>query len=269
MSSVTGSYTYGQFVSNEAELSRLESQATVAWAVESRALVRAGLRRGMDVLDAACGPGFITARIADIVGPDGSMIGADINQDLLAVARSHPRRDEAAAVDFRCMDVYEIDLPAASVDFVYARFLFQHLERPARAVEQIRRVLRPGGRVSIIDVDDGVLGILPEPPGFSEFAALAAESQRRRGGDRRIGRKLGHLLKAAGFGDLEIEISVVTSEQIGMQAFLDITTGFKREIVSEAQRPAAEKALESIYRHALAADGLGTVGVYCVSGAAP
>lgn len=262
MSPHTGSYAYGTFASNEAELARLESQATVAWALEKQMLAQAGLRAGMAVLDLACGPGFITERIAHVVGPEGRVIGLDINPDLLDVARSRPAAAGAAELDFRCMDTYDMALAEASVDFVYARFLFQHLARPQRALAQIRRVLRPGGTVNIVDVDDGILGLWPEPPGYAEFTRMVAEAQRRRGGDRLVGRKLGYLLKTAGFSDVRLDVAVITTDRIPMRSFLDITTGFKRELVPPSQRPAAEETLERIYAHALAGEAFGIVGVY-------
>ncbi len=266
MSTQTGSYTYGTFASNEAELARLESQATVAWPLEKQMLSQAGLSPGMDVLDLACGPGFITERIGQMVAPGGSVIGGDINEGLLDIARRRTGAVGSTAVTFQYMDTYDMALPAASVDFVYSRFLFQHLEFPQRVMAQISRVLRPGGTVSIIDVDDGILGILPEPPGYEQFTRMVAESQARRGGDRNVGRKLGYLLKHAGFQDVRIDVSVVTSDQISMQSFLDITTGFKRELVPSARRPAAEAALEKIYAHALSNEAFGIVGVYSVTG---
>ena len=140
MSKTTGSYSYGEFASNEAELARLEGQATVAWELERGMLEQAGLKPGMQVLDLACGPGFITNRIAELVQPEGAVTGIDLNEQLLAVAQSRQGDAATSPVRFLKGDVYDLDLPAESFDFVYARFLLQHLESPVRALEQAGKV---------------------------------------------------------------------------------------------------------------------------------
>ncbi len=251
MSSESGTYRFGEFTSDEAELERLERQATVAWDMERRMLLEAGLKPGMWVLDLACGPGFISSRIAETIQPGGTVTGVDVNDHLMAIAEERHARGHAPNVTFHKMNVYDLDLPEGRFDFVYARLLFQHLEFPQQAFEQIKKVLRSGGRACIMDVEDALLSIFPEPPMLQDFARLAAERQRQAGGDREAGRKLGYYFKAAGFRDIAVRALVVTSEQLGMRLLLDITTGFKHELVPEAERETAMAQLEDIYEHAL------------------
>lgn len=269
MTSQGGTYAFGSFSSNKTELARLERQAAVAWDLERGMLEQAGLRPGMDVLDLACGPGFISSRIAQLVQPGGTVVGADVNEELLAIAQHRRDAGQAEGVTFRKMDVYEPDLPESSFDFVYARFLFQHLQSPQRAIEQAKRLLRPGGRVCLVDSDDDLLCIFPEPTGFRDFTRLAARYQQEAGGDRTAGRKLGYYLKAAGFEDLAIRVAMVTGDQIGMKPFLDITTGFKHELVPQELRQAVRVQLATIYEQAQQPGTFAQVGVFFVSARKP
>lgn len=270
MTSRFGSYAFGRFASNDAELERLERQAALAWALEREHLLAAGLSPGMRVLDLACGPGFISRRIAEIVGPEGSVHGIDLNGELLETAEHVARRwaegsEPRADLSFGRMDVYELDRPERPFDFVYARFLFQHLDRPADALRRIRRVLRPGGTILIADVDDGIFSMMPEPAELGAFLTLAAECQAGLGGDRTVGRKLAHYLKRTGFEDVRPNVALVTTDEIGLDAFLAITTRFKLELIDTDRRAEAEAMLDRIAAQAAADDADALVGVYAVA----
>ena len=271
MSSDFGSYTFGTFTSNGAELERLERQAAVAWELERVHLLGAGLAPGMRVLDLACGPGFISRRIAEIVGPEGSVCGIDLNGDLLetaAIVARHwaDRPEPRAELSFTQMNVYELDLSQRAFDFVYARFLFQHLDRPDQALSRIRKVMRPRGTICIADVDDGVFSMMPESTDLNDFMTLAAHSQGRLGGDRTVGRKLAYYLKRAGFENVQPHVVMISSDQISIDAFLAITTRFKLELIEADRRADAEAMLDRIAARAGADDTHALVGVYVVTG---
>ncbi len=270
-----GSYAFGDFASNEAELERLRAQATAAWALEKNRILDAGLAPGMTVLDLACGPGFISRLIAAELGPEGRVLGIDLNDRLLGIAQKTAAHWNAsggeprAGLSFKKADVYDLGLAENSVDFVYARFLFQHLERPLDALAQIRRVLKPGGRLIVADTDDALFSLYPEPPALKPLMETAAQAQRRRGGDRRVGRKLAYYLKRSGFTDVATDIVVVSSDDIGLEEFLAVSTRFKIEWLPEAERPAAQEMLETIKRNARNETVHAMTGVYAVSGSAP
>ncbi|NOY82778.1 MAG: methyltransferase domain-containing protein [Kiritimatiellaeota bacterium] len=263
-----GSYDFGALSSPQEELARLRKQAETAWNIEKRVLVQAGLRPGMRVLDLACGPGFITRHIAaELTPPGGTVTGVDLSDPLLDVARNECR--DLSGVTFRKEDVYALDLPDASFDFVYGRFLFQHLDRPEVALREVHRVLAPGGRVVLVDADDGLLGIFPEPEGFAAFTAEVAEYQRRAGGDRKVGRKLGCYLVRTGFEHLRVNIVTVTSEQLPRRTILDVVTGFNHQLVPENERERAVRTLQTIYRQVLSNDAFIITGVYVAAAVRP
>ena len=100
-----------------------------------------------------------------------------------------------SSVRFEAGSAYDLPLPDGSMDVVFCRFVFQHLDDPASAAAEIFRVLRPGGLACVVDVDDGLS--VSEPPPSAAFTRLAAAlraAQGGYGGDRHIGRRLAGLL---------------------------------------------------------------------------
>lgn len=195
--------------------------------------------------------------------------GIDVNERLLEAGRSRLSGERKETVELRRGDCYALDLPDGSVDFVYARLLFQHLSEPRRALAEVRRVLRPGGRICIADVDDGLVQLLPEPPGYSHFTQSIAERQRAAGGDREVGRKLGYYLKAEEFSGINLQITMITSEQVGMEAFFNLAVSFKRELVPESERQQAGAEIERFRARMAQPGSFASMGIYAASATRP
>lgn len=117
------------------------------WAHEVLA-VTAGER----ALDIGSGTGSEVAHFAERVGPDGEAVGVDPNPVMVALAR---KRAEAAGSTARFVDgsVYQLPFPDGMFDAIRCERVYQHLDDPAAATAEIVRVLRPGGRVLLIDSD--------------------------------------------------------------------------------------------------------------------
>jgi demethylmenaquinone methyltransferase / 2-methoxy-6-polyprenyl-1,4-benzoquinol methylase len=112
-----------------------------------RCLLRAGLRPGMDVLDVACGTGPVTRAIAGVLRGQGAVIGIDPSAGMLAVAR---RR--LPGIEFREGHAEALPAPAASADLVTMGFALRHVGELEAAFREFRRVLRPAGRVLVLEV---------------------------------------------------------------------------------------------------------------------
>lgn len=112
------------------------------------ALLRmAALRPGEQVLDVACGTGLATFAAADAVGPRGQVLGIDLSGQMVDTARQRAAATQHAGVLFQRMDGEALDLPDASVDVVLCALGLMYMPDPERALVEMRRVLRPGGRV--------------------------------------------------------------------------------------------------------------------------
>lgn len=202
----------------EGELRRLEAQAEISWPAELQALRRAGLTDGITVLDAGCGSGAITSRLAQAL-PDARIVALDSDADLLAHAR------QRLEVHGKRVQVIEGDLhdppPAArGADFALTRLVLQHLRDPVGAVRALSATIAPGGTFAAIDVDGGLWG-LAEPffPDLEAIHARAWGSQADRGGNRFVGRRLPRILAAAGLQEPTLELAAVHSDQLGKERF--------------------------------------------------
>ncbi len=245
---VARSYHYDRFgdADRAAELHRLQRQATVLLGAELAELQRLGFGLGQRILEVGCGPGFLTGPLSDIAGEAGG-VGLDMSSELLAaasaiVAPAHPN------VRFVQGNAYATGLQDASFDFLYSRLLYQHLTRPLDALREAARVVRPGGQVCLMDIDDGFLTLYPCPPAFSRLTELALTAQAHNGGDRLVARKLPGLMREAGLTDIRMRGITVSSLELGLGAFLDITTRFKAIQVGSAESMALSNELGALAR---------------------
>jgi SAM-dependent methyltransferase len=100
------------------------------------------------VLDVACGPGSVVAAFAARVR---RAVGLDTTDAMLDQARTLAKERNLANVAWHLGDVYELPFSDASFDIVTCRFAFHHLQRPLVALEEMKRVCNPGGRIVVCD----------------------------------------------------------------------------------------------------------------------
>jgi SAM-dependent methyltransferase len=103
---------------------------------------------GQTVLEVAAGPGETGFLAAERLGPEGKLISTDLNEAMVDAARRGAETRGLTNVECRVMDGQQMDLPDDSVDGVLSRFAIMLMPEPDRAVAEIRRVLRPGGRLA-------------------------------------------------------------------------------------------------------------------------
>lgn len=260
-----GSYKFGKFQKNAEELARLKMQATVAIDIERAVWIQSGLKPGMNILDLACGPGFISCELARMSGT-GTVTGVDISEELIFTAHQAKVSEKVDNVSFMTGNVYDLALPENAFDFVYARFLFQHLEKPQLALKNILHVLKPGGILCVLDVDDNWTSFTPESGAFVKFIRKAGAGQKRKGGNRLIGSQLFGLLKEAGFENVSTKIRPVTTEDLGVKIFLGVAVLFRLEMLSKFQKLLALPQLRKIKAAAQTSDAWGSVGIFITTG---
>ena len=108
------------------------------------AVAELGLVAGKAALDAGCGTGRALPFLRGAVGPDGTVVGVDITPEMLATARGYGRDAHAALV---LADACDLPLADGSVDASFAAGLLSHVPDPGRALAELARVARPGGRL--------------------------------------------------------------------------------------------------------------------------
>src|SRR5688572_15686623 len=105
---------------------RLRLLSRVLHRTTADVLERAGVRRGMRCLDMGCGGGDVTCQIALVAGSDGSVVGADADQEKIDIARKEAAESGLANVEYRLADAIRDPFPP-EFEAVYARFLLTHL----------------------------------------------------------------------------------------------------------------------------------------------
>lgn len=113
---------------------------------------------GQRVLDVACGTGVLTRAVYQRVQPDGAVIGVDINEGMLSVARQ-----KAPAIDFRKGNAQALPLEDTQFDAVVCQFGLMFFTDRVQAIQEMMRVLRPGGRlaVAVWDAVENIEGYAP------------------------------------------------------------------------------------------------------------
>jgi arsenite methyltransferase len=132
---------------------RLELLYRIKDAVRRREIVRAGLAAadGERLLDVGCGPGFFCAELRDEVGADGHVTGVDASEQMLGLARLRCAEHENVA--FHQADATSLPLEDASFDAALCVQVLEYVTDYSRALAELHRVLRPGGRVLVWDTD--------------------------------------------------------------------------------------------------------------------
>lgn len=199
-----------------------------------------GVKRGQRVLDVACGTGVVARTVADRLGGSGSVVGVDINEGMLAVARRV--RPE---LEWRHGDAADLPFPDGSFDVVLCQAALMFFPDPVRALREMARVLEPGGTLGL-----QVWGSLETQAGYGPLVEVAARHAGPEAvdllgsywvlGDLAL---LGELLAAAG-----LRVSD-TRTRTGTARFLSIEAVVRTEVEGT---PLIDRISEETYRKILA-----------------
>jgi len=163
---------------------------------------------GALVLEAGCGVGAQTVTLARR-SPEATIVSIDVSAESLAAARARARDAALPNVTFARTDLYAPPFAPRTFDHVFVCFVLEHLRDPAAALGVLRRLLRPGGTITVFEGDHGPTVFHPESEAARRAIACQVELQRRAGGDAMIGRRLYPLLAGAGFADVRVSPRMV------------------------------------------------------------
>jgi SAM-dependent methyltransferase len=180
------------------EAVRLEAKTQAEETRRQLALV--GLAPGMRALDAGAGTGAVAREMAAMVGPTGSVVAFDQSEHRAA---SGAVLAQAPNLEFATGDLYAPPLPEGSFDFIWCRFVFEYLAEPDLVVARLLRLLKPGGKLVLGDLDGNALFHYPLPPEVERGLGLLMGALEGRF-DPYAGRKLFTRMRKAGLADIKV-----------------------------------------------------------------
>jgi 2-polyprenyl-3-methyl-5-hydroxy-6-metoxy-1,4-benzoquinol methylase len=192
------------FEERTAENERLLAQGRIFDPLTRRLLIEAGLAPGMRVLDLGSGAGNVAIVAANLVGPEGAVVGVD--RDPNAVERAQRIISDAghSNIEFRVGDVQTLDGVEAGFDAVIGRLILMYLPDPAAALRQAASRVRPEGMICMHEADLTYLYSSPPTPLWQQVRAWFLDTLAKARVEPRMGLSLFSVYRAAGLPDPQL-----------------------------------------------------------------
>jgi SAM-dependent methyltransferase len=155
------------------------------------------------ILSVGCGPGVFLRELAEI-HPDAEFVGVDLSPDRIHDAELRLRGLPNARAQIG--DAQALPFESGSFDFVFCRFLMAYLPDKQRALQEMVRICRSGGKVLLQDLDGQLLWHSPEDPELQQTIEKVVSRLASSGFDPFVGRKLFNLCFQAGLIDIKVQI---------------------------------------------------------------
>jgi len=206
-------YSLGSFLSGKPreyayagrldEAVRLEAQAKAFDKIIEKELEILDLKPNMKVLDAGCGTGAVTRKIASKVLP-AETYGIDIDPLFINEAKKTALNEGMMNIRFELGNIDKLTYDDGFFGLSYCRLVLMHVKNPVKTIAELKRVTKEGGIVAASDIDDGTILTYPPAPKFFDLWAKLGERAKARGDDRYIGRRLYSLFSEAGLKSTRI-----------------------------------------------------------------
>ncbi len=189
---------------------------------------RAGFTAGQTLLDIGCGPGYASLDLAEIVGPSGRIVAIDRSRRFLDTLDATCKQRGIDTIETCELDLDEAELPAASADGAWSRWVFAFVKHPRHLLARVGGTLRRGGVLVVHEYFDyRTWRMAPRSPELEEFVAVVMESWRASGGEPDIALDLPVWLAELGFTLRELRplIDIVPASSFVWQwpkAFIEV-----------------------------------------------
>jgi ubiquinone/menaquinone biosynthesis C-methylase UbiE len=217
---------HGKQMADESMVRNLEAQANAIWPQEVPLIGRYGLPDDIRILDAGCGTGEASRRLAELF-PRSQVLGIDIIDSHLDLARERGAHI-GSRLRFEHKDLFALDIPDDSFDLTVNRHVIHSVPHADRVLAELARVTRPGGRLHLISEDYGMLhfeeGEL-DPADF--WHRSPREFGTATGVDLHIGRHTPGILARLGLADITMDYIVVDTLRVPREIFAAIIEAWR------------------------------------------
>ncbi len=214
-------------MADESMVRTLDAQARAIWPQEAPLIRRYNLPDDIKILDAGCGTGEGSWRLAELF-PHATVLGVDVLDTSLALARSRHAARFAPRLTFENQSIYELRAPDRTYDLVVNRHVIHSIPQAERVLAELVRVTKRGGRLHLIPEDYDMLHFARVAPDPREFWFEApARFGAATGTDLFVGRHVFGVLADLGLTDISIDYVVVDTIRVPRETFAAIITAWR------------------------------------------
>ncbi len=228
----TGAYVLGH---SDGEIERLKAQARLIDPITRRMFEQAGVAPGMRVLDVGCGAGDVAFLAADLVGPDGEVVGVDQAPGAVEAARARAGERTVGNVAFHVGDPAEMTFERP-FDTVVGRYVLQHQKHPAAMLRGLAAQVSPGGLVVFHELDWGGPTSFPPAPTYDRCRRWGLETLRAHGTETRMGSKLHSTFVEAGRSAPSMRLEALIGAGGNCADMLRLMSGLIATLLPEIER---------------------------------
>ena len=212
---------------------------------------------GSKVLEAGCGVGAQTIRLAKS-SPDAQITSIDISEDSIKQAKGLIEQNGFSNVEFKMADLLNLPFEDETFDHIFVCFVLEHLRDPIAALESLRRVLKKGGSITVIEGDHGSCYFYPETEESVKAWECLIECQTGLDCNPMIGREIYPLLKNSGFESVQVSPKIVyvdaskpdLVEGFNKKTIIAMVEGVKEQAISLGMmdKESWEKGINDLYK---------------------